>query len=300
MTYFHATIHARALGTLLALFSTLLGVAPIHGQNGPPIVRSIAVEYSGPATVSKERILAQMRTAVGQPYSDSMVEQDIRQLYTTGSIRNVRIFAQPEGDGVKVIVAVQTRAVVREIEISGAKKISAKRLRKDIALKINNPVNEEALEQGRQKIIEAYQGRGFTDINVQFRVDPMDEQRGTARVVYVIDEGVKGAVRQVRFEGNEHFSDRILRKQMKTRGKTMIAFIDKSGRLDEAQLQRDLDSIKEFYQSKGYIDADVRDVAAHTWSSSSSRMSSRLFNAGCRVRVARATGSCSLFVAGST
>src|SRR5437879_1809837 len=57
-----------------------------------PIVRSIDVQYSGPATVSKERILAQIRTAVGQPYSDSTVEDDIRSLYKTGTIQNVRIF----------------------------------------------------------------------------------------------------------------------------------------------------------------------------------------------------------------
>jgi outer membrane protein insertion porin family len=47
---------------------------------------------------------------------------------------------------------------------------------------------------------------------------------------------------------------------MKTRGKTFIAFIDKSGRLDEAQLQQDLDSVKEFYQNHGYVDAEVKDV----------------------------------------
>src|SRR5438445_2256004 len=47
---------------------------------------------------------------------------------------------------------------------------------------------------------------------------------------------------------------------MKTRGKTMISIIDKSGRLDEVQLQQDLDSIKEFYQNHGYIDVEVQDV----------------------------------------
>lgn len=260
MTSFHGPFRAAALGIWLALCASLLGAASVQAQNGPPIVRSIDVEYTGPATVNKERILAQMRTKVGDPYSDGVVEQDIRQLYTTGAIRNVRIFAQPETDGVKVIVAVQTRAVIRELEIDGAHKVSAKRLRKEIGIKIGSPVKEEALEQGRQKLIDMYQGKGFTDINVQFRVDPIDEKRGEARVVYTIDEGVKGAVKSVRFEGNAHFSNRALIKQMKTRGKTLIAFIDKSGRLDEIQLQRDVDSIKEFYQNKGYIDAEVSEV----------------------------------------
>jgi outer membrane protein insertion porin family len=233
-------------------------------QNPPPqnlpIVRSIDVQYSGPATVSKERILAQMRTAVGQPYSDQVVDDDIKNLYKTGAILNVRIFAEPEGEGVKVTVAVQTRSVVREIVLDGADAVKAKRIRKAIPVKINSMVNEEQLEKGRQDIIDVYKGRGFNDVDVKFRVEPIDEKRGTARVVYTINEGVKGAVKRVYFEGNEHFSDRVLRKQMKTRGKTLIHFIDKSGRLDEVQLQQDLDSIREFYQNHGYMDVEVKDV----------------------------------------
>jgi outer membrane protein insertion porin family len=229
-------------------------------QQGPPIVRSIDVEYTGPGTVSKERILAQMRTRVGQPYSNEVVEQDIAALYKTGSIQNVRIFAQPQGDGLRVIVAVQTRSILREIVIDGAERVKAQRLRKEIKLRLNQPVNEQQLEEARQKIIEVYQGRGFTDVSVQFRVDPIDEKRGTARVTYTVTEGARGAVRQINFEGNTHFSQRVLRKQMKTRGRTPIYFLDKSGRLDEVQLQQDMDKIREFYQDHGYIDVEVKDV----------------------------------------
>src|SRR5438046_9284508 len=205
----------------------LLGAALARAQApqaapGPPIIRSIDVQYTGPGTVSKERILAHMRTRVGQPYSDQVVEQDIEALYKTGSILNVRIFAQPEGDGVKVTVAVQTRSIVREIEINGAERIKAKRLRKEIKLKLNQPVNEEQLEEARQKIIEVYQAAGFTDIDVKFRVDAIDEKRGPSRVVYTINEGVKGAARRIRFDRKEHFSERVLRKQMNTNASTVM------------------------------------------------------------------------------
>jgi outer membrane protein insertion porin family len=261
MREFQGSIGRGAFAILLVSVVALFGAASTRGQGGgAPIIRSIDVQYSGPATVAKERILAQMRTAVGQPYSDQTVEDDIRNLYKTGSIQNVRIFAQPEGDGVKVTVAVQTRAVVREIVIDGAQRVKAKKLRKEIAIKLNSPVNEDELQKARQKIIDTYQSKGFTDIDVQFRVEPIEEKRGTARVVYTINEGTKGAVSRIHFEGNEHFSEKILRKQMKTRGKSLISFIDKTGRLDEAQLQQDLDSIKEFYQNHGYIDAEVKEV----------------------------------------
>jgi outer membrane protein insertion porin family len=225
---------------------------------GPPIVRSIDVQYTGPATLSKERILAQIRTRVGQPYSNQTVEDDIQALYKTGFIRNVRIFAQPEGNGVKVIVAVQTRGIVREIEIVGAERVKPKRLRKEIKLKLGQAVDEQALEEARQKIIDVYQGRGFTDVNVQFRVDPIDEKRGSARVVFTVTEGVRGAVSQVNFEGNAHFSAKVLRKQMKTRGRSFIYFVDKTGRFDEVQLEQDLDKLREYYQDHGYIDVAIK------------------------------------------
>ncbi len=249
----------------VASICALLGAVIARAQApqaapGPPIIRSIDVQYTGAETVGKARILAQMRTKVGQPYSNQVVEEDIAALYKTGAIQNVRIFAQPEGDGVKVIVAVQTRAILREIEISGAERIKPGRLRKEIKLKLNQAVDEKQLEEARQKIIEVYQGRGFTDVSVQFRVDPIDEKRGTARVVYTVNEGVKGAVRQVHFEGNAHFSEKVLRKQMKTRGKTLVYFLDKSGRFDEVQLEQDLDKVREFYQNHGYIDVEIKNV----------------------------------------
>ena len=251
--------------TWVAFICALLGAASARSQApqaspGAPVIRSIEVEYTGPETVSKERILAQMRMKVGQPFSSAMVEQDVEALYKSGVVLNVRIFAEPEGDGVKVIVRVQTRSIVREIVIDGAERIKAKRLRKEIKLRLNQPIKEEQLEEARQKIIEVYQAHGFTDVNVQFRVDPIDERRGTARVVFTVNEGAKGAVSQIRFEGNLHFSDWRLRKEMKTKRKTIVSFIDKSGRLDEAQLQQDLDSIREWYQNHGFIDVEIKDV----------------------------------------
>jgi len=240
---------------------------PDVARQAPPIVRSIDVQYTGPATISRERILAQMRTKIGLPYSDTVAENDIRALYNTGQVQNVRIFGQPEGDGVKVIVAVQTRTMLNEIQIDGATRISPKKLRKNLGVKLNTPLREEDLEKGREKIIETYQAHGFNDVEVTFRVEAIDAIRGTSRAVYTVNEGIKGSVSTVRFEGNTHFSDRVLRKQMKTRQKTLFSFVDKSGRLDETQLQDDLQKVREFYQNHGYIDVAVRDVTKQRTSS---------------------------------
>src|SRR5213083_1619637 len=226
------------VASICALFGAVLARAQApQPAAGPPIIRSMDVQYTGPATISRERILAQMRTKVGLPYSDTVAETDIRALYNTGQVQNVRMFGQPESDGVKVIVAVQTRTMLNEIQIDGATRISPKKLRKNLGVKLNTPLREEDLEKGREKIMETYQAHGFNDVEVTVHIEPIDATRGTSRAVYTVNEGIKGSVTSVRFEGNAHFSDRVLRKQMKTRQKTILAFIDKSGRLDETQLQ---------------------------------------------------------------
>src|SRR6266704_2043894 len=269
MRHFSGWMRPLLSAARVAFICALLGVPSVWSQAPPqapqqapprPIIRAIDVEYTGPPTVSKERILAYMRTKVGQPFNDVTVEQDVETLYKSGAVQNVRIFGEPQGDGVKVIVQVQTRLIAREIVIEGAERIGAKKLRKEIKLKLNQPIKEEDLEEAREKIIEVYQSHGFTDVGVQFRVDPIDEKHGTARVVYTVNEGAKGAVAQISFEGNAHFSDWRLRKEMKTKRKTIVSFIDKSGRLDEAQLQQDLDSIREWYQNHGFIDVEIKDV----------------------------------------
>ena len=228
-------------------------------QQGPPIIKSIEIQYVGPQTIARDKILAQMQSKPGRPYSESLVEQDIKALYKTGQLQNVRIFGQAEGDGVKVMVVLQTRSFVNEIAIEGAERISAKSLRKKIDLKINGPLSEDELQKAREKIVESYQAKGFTDVDVKYKVDT-DEARGTSRVVFTIAEGSKGAVSAIRFEGNTKFGDRILRKQMKTKGKTFYSFIDKSGRLDETQLEQDVNAVKEYYQDHGYIDVEVKEV----------------------------------------
>lgn len=265
MKYFVGSIRRPAFTVWLTLIFALCGAASAYGQaappmpQGPPIISAIEVQYVGPQTISKERVLAQLRTKPGQPYSEPLVEQDIRALYATGAVQNVRIFGAADGEKVKVMVVLQTRSLVNEIEINGAERISARTLRKRIALKINGRLSEQDLEEGRQKIIETYQGKGFTDVDVKYTINT-DEERGTSRVVYTITEGTKGAVNAVRFEGNTKFSNRILRKQMKTKGKTLYSFIDKSGRLDETQLEQDVNAVKEYYQDHGYIDVEVKEV----------------------------------------
>src|SRR5215470_18058724 len=121
-------------------------------QKPAPIVRQIEIQYAGPATLSRQRILSNMKTTVGQPYSETTIEDDVRSLYATGLVTNVRIYGEPLPDGVKVIVVIQTRVTLAGVYIQGAQRVKVSRIRREINLKINTPLDEQILEQARQKI----------------------------------------------------------------------------------------------------------------------------------------------------
>ncbi len=227
--------------------------------SGGPIVRQIDVQYAGQPTISRERILSNMRTTVGQPFVQANAEEDIRSLYGTGDITNVRIFSEPANDGVKVIVIVATRATIKAIVFRGNKQISARKLKGKLTIKEGRVLNEETVESDRQKLLDYYGDKGFEETDIKSDV-ALDDATNTSTVTFTVTEGPKGTVQSVNFEGNQHVSTRSLRFAMKnTRGKTIISFIDKSGRLDTNKLHEDLDSLRELYQNKGYIDVDIQE-----------------------------------------
>ena len=85
----------------------------------PPIIREIDVQFVGPETLSKQRVLDNLATKVGLPFNDRLVEEDIKSLYATGSVSNARIFAEPSTGGLKVTVLLQGRATIGEVLIEG-------------------------------------------------------------------------------------------------------------------------------------------------------------------------------------
>src|SRR5438128_761350 len=134
----------QALPSLVAGLTLTLHVSA--QQPSAPIIKEIEVQYAGANAVSKEKILANMRTRVGKPYDERVVEEDIRNLYATGNISNVRMFGEPGPDGVKVIVVVQPKAQISEVALTGITQIKESRIRKEISSKPGDALSEAVLE----------------------------------------------------------------------------------------------------------------------------------------------------------
>lgn len=249
----------RKIGSCVLVICAVAAFSVAQALPAGPVVREIAVEYVGPPALSRERVLANIATQVGQPYSERLAEEDIRALYATGGVSNVRIFAEPLGDGVKVTVLLQGRPVVEEIVIEGAEFVPVSRIRREIGSKVGEVLSEERLEDDRQKILALYESRNFAEVDVQYRVV---ELPGTnrSRVVFSISEGPRMVVRGIRFEGNDSILARDLRRAMKTRAWNVLSFINKSGRLVPTQLEEDRAALRALYQNRGFADVEIVDI----------------------------------------
>ncbi len=96
-------------------------------------------------------------------------------------------------------------------------------------------------------------------MQVSYKIDT-NEEFGRSVVTFIISEGTQAYVTEVDFVGNEHLTTKELRKVMKTRKKNLLSFLNKSGLFKDDDFKTDLDNLRTYYNSKGYIDMEVKDV----------------------------------------
>ena len=120
-------------------------------------------------------------------------------------------------------------------------------------------MSERQISTDADKIKDYYLGKGYNQVQVSYKIDT-NEEFGRSVVTFIISEGERAYVTEVDFVGNDHLTTKELRKIMKTRKKNLFSFINKSGLFKEDEFKQDLDNLRTYYNSKGYIDMEVKDV----------------------------------------
>ena len=230
--------------------------AQVPGQ--APLIQEINVQFVGPTTLSKQRVLDNLATKPGSLYNDRLVEEDIKSLYATGQVSNARIFAEPIAGGLKVTVLLQGRATVGEVIIEGAEAIPNSKIRKEIATKPGEPLSDERLNDDRQKILKLYEDKNYSEVTVDTKSTELPDKK--TKVAFVINEGPKLVIRRISFTGNDSVLPKDLMKVMKTKTANLLSFLTKAGRLTPSQMDEDKEAIRTLYQNKGFADMRVSDV----------------------------------------
>ena len=224
------------------------------------VVRSIEIRFAGPRTTEDSVIMANMRTKVGEPFTQTQSEDDVRALYATSKFSNVRIFEERVADGVKVIVLVQGKSKLKEVVFEGNERFKSSRLKKEVKqLKPGEILSERQVAEDANALVEFYQKSGYPNVKVAFEISP-DEITGQSIVKFIIKEGDRMKIERVDFEGNKAFAAKILRRKIETRNYNWLSWLTKKGFLKETVIDEDKQKLVDFYRSEGYIDAEVKDV----------------------------------------
>jgi len=217
-----------------------------------------AVDVQGNHLIATGTILAKIKTRPGNPFSQAVLDEDIRRLYATGFFTDVATELREYQGGVLVRFVLKERPVVSGITIAGSQALREEAIRKVLSSKENEMLDRRTLKDDMDAIERLYREKGFQLAQVSHDVK-IDEATNRAHVFITIIEGRKVRVRSIRVEGNRAFSDRRLLKLLSTRqGGFFVA-----GYYREEVLADDLDKLRDFYRQAGYSDVQVQSDVAY-------------------------------------
>jgi outer membrane protein insertion porin family len=242
----------RLISVLVCCWVTLLGQSDLK-------VSTIQIRHVGPPAVSDELARANIRVKVGEPYIKANTDDDIHNLRSTGYFQNIQVSAQMDADGVALTYILQGKPVLTDIRFDGNKKYKREKLLKKVTSRVGEPMDEYKLFTDAREIQKMYEKAGYQKTQVRY-VPSVNENTGKGTVTFEVKETPKVKIDEITFSGAEQFSQRKLRRQIKTRRYWMFSWLTGSGKLKEEQFEDDKDKLVEFYQNEGYVDFEIKDV----------------------------------------
>lgn len=235
---------------ILAFGSGISLAQDFEGKN----ISDVSIRYIGSKTVDEARLRNLMVTKSGSVYRAENLDNDIKTLFESGLIDNVKFLAEAAGESVRVIAEIQTRPAINGVGFVGNTIFTDQKLAKETKLKSGGTMSDAEILEARRNLEKYYQGYGYPDVSISHRTQSTG-QEGLSDLIFVIDEGSKNEVRKIRFEGNSVFTTAELKKEMKTKEKGWFSWLTKSGRFESTALDDDLDAVLDYYRSNGYLRA---------------------------------------------
>lgn len=244
---------AVSLGLMLGLALMALLAGQAHAQGIDPQHRLIsAIKVQGLKVVTEQLVLNQVRSEVGGPYDSDTVAQDIVRLTHLGRFDKVTARVEPQDDGsVVLIFDVSEQPILTDVQVVGNKAIHDSQILGMVLMRPGDPSDPYLIEQGLSRIIEAYQDKGYFVADVSIDREVLEESN---ILVYRVREGPRVKITGIRFEGNKTYTHKQLKSKL--RSKTYFPILQK-GDLNREQLELDAASVRDFYNARGFLDAQV-------------------------------------------
>jgi outer membrane protein insertion porin family len=237
-----ATVNGSALTPAQTQVLEILGLS----------VEGVDDEYTKGFIQQTSRLtIGQSITVPGDPaFGDA-----IRAIYRLGNYEDVQIVQERRvGRGLFLSIRVRGAAKLREYSFSGIKGGHKKDLKKKAPLITRGPVRASSIARTVQIVKEFYAEKGRPLATVD--VVRQDHDDNTVSLEFKVDQGPKVPVSRIIIDGNKEVSDSGVRKGMKTNTRTWWKFWSRPT-FKRDQFRKDLDTIVEKYNERGYFDARV-------------------------------------------
>jgi outer membrane protein insertion porin family len=234
---------AALLGVLLARFAFAFD---------PFVIRDIRIE--GIQRVEAGTVFSYLPVKVGETMTEEKAAQSIRALFSTGFFQDVRI----EVEGNILVVSVQERPAIAQIDFVGMKEFPADQVRKalrDNGIAEGRTYDKAIVDQAEQEIKRQYLTRGRYGVTVTTTVTPLDRNR--VGINFTVDEGEVAKIRSINIVGNQAFSEKTLLDLMKLETPGWLSWYTKNDQYSRQKLQADLEAIRSHYLNNGYLDFNI-------------------------------------------
>lgn len=216
------------------------------------------LNVKGNRRIEKDAILGVMQTREGEPVKPARLREDLKAVYKMGYFTDVKMDVTDTPEGLVLTVLVKEKPAIKEIVTKGNRKVKHDKILEVMDIKPFSVASEGSIRENINKIKNMYREKGFYEVNIDYELVPVTNTE--VNLVLKIDEGGKKVVKEIKFEGNEHFKAKELRGVMETKEKSfffVLNWLTGSGKLSKDVLERDAEKLAAFYYNHGYIKAKV-------------------------------------------
>ncbi len=191
---------------------------------------------------------------VGDTMTDEKAAQAIKALFATGFFKDVRI----EIDGGVVIVAVEERPAIAQIDFVGLKEFDKDQLIKGLkesGFAVSRSFDRSMLERAELELKRQYLTRGRYGVSITTTVTPLERNR--VSINFTFDEGDAAKIRQINIVGAQAFKEKDLQAVFQLQTPNWISWYTKNDQYSKQKLSADLESLRSYYLNRGYLEFNV-------------------------------------------
>lgn len=219
------------------------------GAIEPFIVKDIRVE--GIQRTEAGTVFSYLPIKVGDVLDETKATSAIKTLYATGFFQDVKLKAQ---NGL-LIVQVQERPAIAQININGAKEFEKDKLKeglKQAGLAESRIFSRSLLEKAEQELKRQYISRGKYAVKITTTTTPLERNR--IGINFDIEEGKTTRIRQINVVGNEAFDDKDLIGLFVLKTPGLLTWFTKDDQYSKQKLSADLETLRSYYLDRGYLE----------------------------------------------